>query len=253
MSGSAKGTLEKPGKNVAAKAGLNKAILDQGWFEFQRQLTYKEQWMGGQVILINPVNTSRTCSVCNHVARESRKSQEIFECVSCGHRDNADVKAARNIFAAGRAVLACGDTRRVAVYSPGISCPLGQRGRQVQVAIHRGTLAIMQEMTFFLFDVDGVIVNPLAYRAGVTKTLELLCQRIGLSSIDDLLPTEAEISRLESVGVHDVWDMTNIIFASVLTSIAQSKESAKIALPEISVEGSWNISLQKNQSHQSHP
>ena len=115
MSGSAKGTLEKPGKNVAAKAGLNKAILDQGWFEFQRQLTYKEQWMGGQVILINPVNTSRTCSVCNHVARESRKSQEIFECVSCGHRDNADVKAARNIFAAGRAVLACGDTRRVAV------------------------------------------------------------------------------------------------------------------------------------------
>jgi len=41
MSKSAAGTTEQPGKHVRAKSGLNKAILDQGWFEFRRQLDYK--------------------------------------------------------------------------------------------------------------------------------------------------------------------------------------------------------------------
>ncbi|MEH8240308.1 transposase, partial [Gallibacterium anatis] len=44
MSKSAKGTVEQHGKNVAAKSGLNRAILDQSWFEFRRQLDYKTQW-----------------------------------------------------------------------------------------------------------------------------------------------------------------------------------------------------------------
>ncbi|MBB3061883.1 hypothetical protein FHS09_002726 [Microbulbifer rhizosphaerae] len=37
MSKSSAGTTEAPGKNVLAKSGLNKSILDQGWFEFRRQ------------------------------------------------------------------------------------------------------------------------------------------------------------------------------------------------------------------------
>ena len=41
MSRSAAGTVEEPGKNVRAKSGLNRAILDQGWDEFRRQLDYK--------------------------------------------------------------------------------------------------------------------------------------------------------------------------------------------------------------------
>jgi putative transposase len=36
MSASARGTEEEPGSNVRAKAGLNKSILDQGWYEFRR-------------------------------------------------------------------------------------------------------------------------------------------------------------------------------------------------------------------------
>ncbi len=48
MSKSAAGTAEKPGKNVAAKSGLNKAILDQGWGEFRRQLDYKMTWNGSK-------------------------------------------------------------------------------------------------------------------------------------------------------------------------------------------------------------
>src|SRR6202051_156696 len=47
MSKSSAGTLEAPGKKVAQKSGLNKAILDQGWFELRRQLEYKMAWRGG--------------------------------------------------------------------------------------------------------------------------------------------------------------------------------------------------------------
>jgi len=52
MSKSAKGNKDNPGKNVKAKSGLNKAILDQGWHEFRRQLIYKQQWRGGDVVLV---------------------------------------------------------------------------------------------------------------------------------------------------------------------------------------------------------
>src|SRR5690625_3513854 len=44
MSRSAAGTAGQPGRNLRAKSGLNKAILDQGWFEFRRQLEYKLAW-----------------------------------------------------------------------------------------------------------------------------------------------------------------------------------------------------------------
>lgn len=43
---------ENPGRNVRAKSGLNKAILDQGWFEFRRQLDYKLAWNGGHLIAV---------------------------------------------------------------------------------------------------------------------------------------------------------------------------------------------------------
>ena len=110
MSKSAKGTSEKHGKNVKAKSGLNKSILDQGWFEFRRQLEYKQSWRGGFVVAIPPQYTSQRCSCCGYVSRNNRQTQAKFECVECGHSENADINAARNILAAGHAVLACGET-----------------------------------------------------------------------------------------------------------------------------------------------
>lgn len=110
MSKSAAGTLETPGKNVRAKSGLNKAILDQGWFEFRRQLDYKLAWNGGQLVAVPPRNTSRTCPCCNHVAKENRRSQSRFECVECGFEENADLVGAINVLRAGHARLACADT-----------------------------------------------------------------------------------------------------------------------------------------------
>ncbi len=108
MSKSAKGSVEKPGKNVAAKSGLNKSILDQGWSEFRRQLEYKQLWRGGDLIAVNPRNTSRTCHLCNHTDKYSRRSQSEFCCTNCGTSLNADCNAAKNILALGHRVLACG-------------------------------------------------------------------------------------------------------------------------------------------------
>jgi transposase len=64
----------------------------------------------GRVQKISPAFTSQRCSVCGHIAAESRKSQAVFACVACGYACNADVNAARNI-AAGHAVTARGGVR----------------------------------------------------------------------------------------------------------------------------------------------
>lgn len=101
MSKSAKGTQEQHGKNVKAKSGLNKSILDQGWYKFRNQLEYKSHWQGGIVIAVEPRYTSQTCSNCGNKAKESRLTQSSFVCGSCGFEVNADVNAARNILAAG--------------------------------------------------------------------------------------------------------------------------------------------------------
>ncbi len=111
MSRSASGTLEAPGNNVRAKSGLNKSILDQGWFEFRRQLAYKLAWLGGNLLVIPPQYTSQTCSRCGCVNKQNRQTQAKFKCIICGFEVNADHNAALNILAAGQAVSACGAGR----------------------------------------------------------------------------------------------------------------------------------------------
>lgn len=100
MTRSAKGTVEEPGKNVSAKAGLNRAILQQGWGRFAQYLKYKLEERGGTLLDVDPKNTSRTCAACGVIDAESRDGKD-FECTACGHRDDADVNAARVILALG--------------------------------------------------------------------------------------------------------------------------------------------------------
>ncbi|WP_286798181.1 RNA-guided endonuclease InsQ/TnpB family protein, partial [Psychrobacter sp. UBA6291] len=83
----------------------NKSILDQGWGMMIDMLEYKQHWHGGLLIKVDPRYTSQTCFECKHVAKENRQTQAKFECVECGYIANADVNAARNILAAGHAVL----------------------------------------------------------------------------------------------------------------------------------------------------
>ena len=114
MSKSAKGTVEKPGKNVKQKSGLNRSIRDQGWGEFIHQLEYKQLWSGGQLVKIDPKFTSQKCSKCGHISKDNRKTQSKFKCVNCGFESNADLNAAINILEAGQASLACGNIKPVA-------------------------------------------------------------------------------------------------------------------------------------------
>ena len=102
MSRSAKGTVEEPGRNVAAKSGLNKAILDQGWGMFRRMVEYKQRWHGGEGIAVNPRYTSQTCPDCGHVSPKNRPHQALFSCEQCGYSYHADVVAAQNILARGQ-------------------------------------------------------------------------------------------------------------------------------------------------------
>jgi transposase len=120
MTRSARGTLAEPGRNVAAKAGLNRGILKSGWGLLVRRLEDKAP---GRVEKVPPAYTSQCCSACGHVAAGSRESQALFRCVACGYAGNADVNAARNI-AAGHAVKARGGdaTRRPVNREPQL-CP----------------------------------------------------------------------------------------------------------------------------------
>jgi len=96
MTRSAKGDAENPGTNVAQKAGLNREILRTGWADLRQKLEYK----AAKVIAVNPAYTSQKCHECGAVDAASRRSQAEFVCTSCGHTDNADLNAAKNIAAA---------------------------------------------------------------------------------------------------------------------------------------------------------
>jgi putative transposase len=104
MTRSAAGTAQSPGRNVRAKAGLNREIMRSGWGLLVRRLEDKAPC---RVQKVNPAFTSQRCSACGHIAAESRESQALFACVACNFTHNADVNAAKNI-AAGHAVTARG-------------------------------------------------------------------------------------------------------------------------------------------------
>ena len=101
MSASAKGTVTQPGSKVKQKAGLNRSILDQGWYEIHRQLEYKMAWNGGIFMKVAPHGTSQTCPACLYRSADNRKTQAAFVCTHCGFEENADVVGAINVLHRG--------------------------------------------------------------------------------------------------------------------------------------------------------
>ena len=95
MTRSAKGTLEKPGKNVAAKSGLNRSILDSGMAQFVKILTDKAESAGRLVISVDPRGTSQMCSSCDGIVRK-KLSQRRHIC-PCGVNLHRDHNAALNV------------------------------------------------------------------------------------------------------------------------------------------------------------
>ncbi len=119
MSASASGTVEQPGKKVRQKSGLNRSILDQGWFSFKTMLAYKLEERGGLLVLVPPKNTSRTCPNCRYISAENRRTQAHFSCIKCGYKENADVVGAINVLRAGHVRLACEMNGAVRLLSAG--------------------------------------------------------------------------------------------------------------------------------------
>jgi putative transposase len=103
MTATAAGTIEAPGRNVAAKAGLNRSILDAGWSQFTSILVAKAESAGRRVVLVHPAHTSMECHTCG--ARCTRPRQDTVVCPIHGELD-ADLNGARNI--ATRAGLGSG-------------------------------------------------------------------------------------------------------------------------------------------------
>ena len=108
LTSSARGSIDKPGRNVAAKTRLNRALLGQGHAETVRQLDYKLAWRGGSLVKVNPAFTSQTCPICGYVGPQNRPTRDRFNCIACGLVGHADNVAALNILAAGLAVSARG-------------------------------------------------------------------------------------------------------------------------------------------------
>ena len=77
---------------------LAKSISDAGWGEFKRQLLYKGQWYGSQVVVIDRFYpSSRECSTCHHVLSELKLSVREWDCPVCGTHHDRDHNAAKNI------------------------------------------------------------------------------------------------------------------------------------------------------------
>ncbi|WP_327748729.1 transposase [Streptomyces europaeiscabiei] len=96
MTRSAKGTVERPGKHVAQKSGLNRSILAQGWGLLRQRTGHKAP---GRVEDVPAPYTSLRCSACGWIDKNSRKSQAEFVCSSCGFTCNADTNASINVAA----------------------------------------------------------------------------------------------------------------------------------------------------------
>jgi putative transposase len=93
MTRSAKGTVEHPGRNVRAKAGLNRRMLDSGFGLLRQMIMAKAEEAARSIVEVDAAFSSQTCSQCRHVARESRRRRR-FACVACEYRTHADVNAA---------------------------------------------------------------------------------------------------------------------------------------------------------------
>ncbi len=92
---------------------LARAISDANWGEIVRQLEYKAEWYGRQLIKIDRYfPSSKRCSNCGHVVEKLPLKIREWDCPECGSHHDRDINASLNILAAGLAVSVCGATVR---------------------------------------------------------------------------------------------------------------------------------------------
>ncbi|MBD2579489.1 RNA-guided endonuclease TnpB family protein, partial [Oscillatoria sp. FACHB-1406] len=100
-------------KNLVKNHKLANAISDASWGELTRQLTYKCQWYGRELVKIDRYfPSSKRCGNCGHIADKMALNVREWECPECGTQHDRDLNASKNILAAGLAVSVCGATVR---------------------------------------------------------------------------------------------------------------------------------------------
>lgn len=82
---------------ITAPRPRRRTLHSWSFADLRQKIEYKACMAGVRVVAVDPRNTSRQCACCGHVAKENRRSQSEFLCVSCGFVANADYNAAINI------------------------------------------------------------------------------------------------------------------------------------------------------------
>ena len=99
-------------KNMVKNHNLASAILDGGFYEFKRQLQYKKEWYGGNVVLADTFfPSSKLCSSCGNKKSDLKLSDRAYKCNVCGLSINRDLNASLNLknLAVSSTVTAFGD------------------------------------------------------------------------------------------------------------------------------------------------
>lgn len=99
-------------RGMLSNRTLARAIQDASWARFRGMLEYKAEWYGRELIVVDRfLPSSKTCSACGTVKDTMPVHARTFICPDrgCGHVEDRDMNAAKNILAAGLAVAACGD------------------------------------------------------------------------------------------------------------------------------------------------
>ncbi len=94
---------------------LARVIADVGFYEFRRQLEYKCQWYGSELIVVSRTfPSSKLCSRCGHRKKELSLSERVYECEQCGYEIDRDLNAALNLVAVSlpETENACGEEVR---------------------------------------------------------------------------------------------------------------------------------------------
>jgi putative transposase len=100
-------------RNRVKNHKLALAISDASWSELIRQIAYKCEWYGRELIKIDRwFPSSKRCANCGRVVDKLPLNIRQWKCPKCGTEHDRDINAAKNIWAAGLAVSVCGATIR---------------------------------------------------------------------------------------------------------------------------------------------
>ena len=143
MTRSAVGTAEEPGKNVAQKSGLNRSILEQNLGQIRQQLTcqqprtgHKTEWAGRRLVLVDPRNTTRTCSRCGNLNPRPGRDR-VYRCDLCSLTMDQDENASVNILHATFDAVGVERDRHLKLFEHGTPVLMTKKTRQARSPVVR--------------------------------------------------------------------------------------------------------------------